>query len=47
MAGYFCPSCGKNSKLPDYCCGESMIQQDDNCKDKTKTAQDCNTPKRK
>jgi len=46
MAGYFCPSCGKNSKLPDFCCGENMTQQDDNCKE-ANNAQDCNSPKRK
>ncbi|MCR4442742.1 MAG: hypothetical protein QHH10_10475 [Peptococcaceae bacterium] len=27
MVEYACPSCGKKSRLPDFCCGQSMVQK--------------------
>jgi len=28
LAQYYCSSCGKSAKLPDFCCGKAMSQKD-------------------
>ncbi|MDX9872578.1 MAG: hypothetical protein RBT41_09190 [Clostridia bacterium] len=45
MSGYSCPSCGRKAKLPDYCCGSSMLRQGsfycDTCKAHSNKADIC------
>lgn len=45
MAGYICPTCGKSSKLPGFCCGKSMAQKGmyfcDSCKNQSNSASQC------
>lgn len=45
MAEYTCSTCGRSSKLPDYCCDESMVQRGkyycNTCRAQSSTAKDC------
>ncbi|MFZ5351917.1 MAG: hypothetical protein ACOZCL_04225 [Bacillota bacterium] len=45
MAGYACPVCGKKSRLPGFCCGQTMVQQGtyycDRCRAQSNCAADC------
>jgi len=37
MKGYHCSSCGRNAKLPDFCCGKSMTQRKPNVNNNPET----------
>ena len=45
MSEYVCPSCSRTSKLPDFCCGRSMVQRGryycDNCKAQSSSSGEC------
>lgn len=42
---YVCPNCGKKTKLPGLCCGDTMAQEGtfycDKCKKQSDTQMEC------
>jgi len=45
LAGYVCTACHRKTRLPDFCCGASMVASGSyycpNCKDKSSNAKTC------